>query len=243
MGGLVMKDKFNNVSLYFKVREQVSIREAALILNNQDPYDVPPDEYGNNIYAIKNLLMEATQFNQLESMSSYSEENEGHIFLEFMEKTDLDSKFITSDSKVLTSDLAAWCDSKGIPHPFKAMSKKTTFEAQTPDLDLEKALAKIAKQEAEIETLNKKLELAISNHQHLHDEIVFPYSTPELVAMREAAIKFWVNLKDDSRPAFNQNTIALEIGELLELNSDNSGEPNRKALEYSRAIKPVEKRD
>src|SRR5690554_65645 len=241
MGGPAMNDKFNNIPLPVRFREEVTILQAAQILNNNNPYiGTASNSHGFEVDATIDLLIESVRNERIEMVEpEFDPELDLELRYGFMSDDDL----IGSDSRLLTSSLAVWCDSVGMPHPFKAMSKKTTFEAQTPDLDLEKALAKIAKQEAEIETLNKKLELSISNHQHLHDEIVFPYSTPELVAMREAAIKFWVNLKDDSRPAFNQNTIALEIGELLELNSDNSGEPNRKALEYSRAIKPVEKRD
>lgn len=67
--------------------------------------------------------------------------------------------------------------------------------------------------------------------------LTFPYATKELEAMRAAAAKHWEGYTTDKRQP-TQKEIGLDIGEMLGLPRQASGDPARKAIILAAAIKP-----
>ena len=67
--------------------------------------------------------------------------------------------------------------------------------------------------------------------------VTFPYATKELETMRAVATKYWKGYTTDKRQP-TQKEIGLEIGELLGLPRQASGDPARKAIVLAAAIKP-----
>lgn len=67
--------------------------------------------------------------------------------------------------------------------------------------------------------------------------LVFPYSTRELEAMRDASLKYWANYTPDKRQP-TQKAVGCEICELLGLPLQSNGEPARKAMTLATAIRP-----
>ncbi|SEJ09479.1 hypothetical protein SAMN04244579_03092 [Azotobacter beijerinckii] len=69
--------------------------------------------------------------------------------------------------------------------------------------------------------------------------LTFPYATKELEAMRAAVAKYWEGYTTDKRQP-TQKEVSIELGELLGLPRQGSGDPNRKAMNLAAAIKPVD---
>lgn len=108
-----------------------------------------------------------------------------------------------------------------------ASERSARLEAEAMVLGLQKQL----------ETESVKLILAAPTEQSAQPGLVFPYSTKELEAMRDAALKHWAGYTMDKRQP-TQKAIALGIGERLNLPRQTSGDPARKAMILATAIKP-----
>lgn len=71
-----------------------------------------------------------------------------------------------------------------------------------------------------------------------HDAALsFPYETKELLAMRDAALKYWAGYTRDKRQP-TQNEVQLELCELLGLSIGKGSTPPRKTIALAGAIKP-----
>ncbi|MHB0765736.1 hypothetical protein ACYCFC_15355 [Stutzerimonas sp. NM35] len=67
--------------------------------------------------------------------------------------------------------------------------------------------------------------------------LTFPYATKELEAMRAAMVKYWEGYTPEKRQP-TQKSIALTLGELLDLPQQANGDAARKAIVLASAIKP-----
>lgn len=127
------------------------------------------------------------------------------------------------------------------------------------ELGLERAKRKVA--EAEIEKLRQRINdtctylrpdlscdictltsdcsnvQATNQHGVTPPDLVFPYETKRLEAMRAAAVKHWANYTPDKRRP-TQKEIGLDLGEALGLPRQSNGEPAREAKVLAVAIKP-----
>ena len=65
----------------------------------------------------------------------------------------------------------------------------------------------------------------------------FPYATKELMALRQAVAMFWEDYTPDKRQP-TQKAVAYALGDLLNLPTQGSGEPARKAMNLAAVIKP-----
>lgn len=114
-----------------------------------------------------------------------------------------------------------------------ALSEKLASE-RSARLEAEAMVLTLKKQ---LETRSGMLGLAAQSEKSAVPGLVFPYSTKELEAMREAALKHWAEYTTDKRQP-TQKAIALGIGERLNLPRQTSGDPARKAMILATAIKP-----
>lgn len=143
-------------------------------------------------------------------------------------------------------------------------SKRRAAELEGLRLQLEQELAKREAAEAEVAALRREIEdmcyarkaaeeVAEREAARRHDDwlreqynrqpdtlttgLTFPYATKELEAMRTAVAKYWEGYTTDKRQP-TQKEIGLELGELLGLPRQASGDPARKAIALAAAIKP-----
>lgn len=73
--------------------------------------------------------------------------------------------------------------------------------------------------------------------------LMFPYATPELLAMQEAALKHWAGYNAETDKPPQQKAIGIELTEALGLTMDSGGGPSRQAAPLATAIRPEKYRD
>lgn len=91
----------------------------------------------------------------------------------------------------------------------------------------------IAEQSAQLQAPQVEL----NNSPRSTSELVFPYATRELEAMRAVALQYWAPYSPDKRMP-TQKEIGLELCEILDLQRQSSGDPARKAIVLATAIRP-----
>ncbi|TDQ37563.1 hypothetical protein [Thiopseudomonas denitrificans] len=135
-----------------------------------------------------------------------------------------------------------WCKRNGIEWPIPPSPWGDTCgeaKAAAADSETEQLRKHIAKLEAQVEQQAQRITEfeAEAERTIATGGLMFPYATPELLAMQEAALKHWAgyNAETDRKPL--QKEIGLELTEALALNGS-SGQPSRQAAVLASAIQP-----
>ena len=128
-----------------------------------------------------------------------------------------------------------WCAAGWYVHPeyLKAVGMSAD-ELKTLD-DVERYLELV--KNAELKTQLEQLRNINCTHLNTQVNIAFPYTTPEIDAMLNAANKFWANYQDNQKEP-TQKEIGFFIADKLKLEIKNNDVP-RAAATYATAIRPL----
>lgn len=151
-----MNDEFNNIPLAIRAREGVTVLEAAQILNNNNPYvNGTYNSNSSNVDATIDLIVEAVKNERIKLI----QHSPGSLLDEELKSSRLSADDLMGDDlSLFTFSLAAWCDSIGIPHPFKTTVHNPPQTSPAPNEELEKLLARIEELETENIALKKEME-------------------------------------------------------------------------------------
>lgn len=129
-----MNDKFNNIPYAYRIRKNLTPNEAAEVLANAT--DCFSSFFGTTANAYAELIKEGIDYGEI--TNAYHDHIKGLL--------------------VPTKDLAAWCDRKGISHPFIIEATSTPENTQQADnAALKEAQAHIAQLEVENEVLKARI--------------------------------------------------------------------------------------